>query len=118
MALDWAIRVTIEFTRQANKEKKLHLPITSFMDGLDSEYKIAKLQIGFFHFMVKPLFNTVGILFTSLKMLEDWGLRNCVEYQTVIDAHDLRLEHINDADCKDQSTNSVYSEEKTGPTPF
>lgn len=57
------------------------------MDGLDSQVSIATTQIAFFEWMVKPLFNTVGILFPSLKMLEDWGEMNCDEYQKVIDAH-------------------------------
>mmetsp|Transcript_32654 Transcript_32654/g.68681 ORF Transcript_32654/g.68681 Transcript_32654/m.68681 type:complete len:342 (-) Transcript_32654:45-1070(-) len=119
VASDWAIRVTTEFTRQANKEKQLQLPITTFMDGLDSEYKIAKLQIGFFNFMVKPLFNTVGILFANLKMLEVWGENNCVEYQAVIDAYDMSHNVCDDANGKEQPTNSVYSEKREGGTaPF
>lgn len=87
VASDWAIRVTTEFSKQAKKEKQLHLPVTTFMDGLDSQVEIAKVQIGFFNFMVKPLFHTLGILFSDLKMLEDWGEKNCLEYQMVIDAH-------------------------------
>lgn len=108
VASDWAIRVTAEFTRQAIKEKQLQLPVTPFMDGLDSEYKISKLQIGFFLWMVKPLFNTVGILFTKLKMLEEWGERNCAEYQAVIDAYDEGQKE-ND---KEQN-NDVIDEEPT-----
>jgi len=55
---------------------------------------------------VKPLFNTVGKLFMNLKMLEDWGERNCMEYQAAIDTHDT-LQQTNNIDCKGQSTNSV-----------
>mmetsp|Transcript_43901 Transcript_43901/g.92374 ORF Transcript_43901/g.92374 Transcript_43901/m.92374 type:complete len:463 (+) Transcript_43901:129-1517(+) len=85
VASDWAIRVTTEFSKQAKREKELQLPVTSFMDGLDSEVDIAKVQINFFRFMVKPLFNTIGILFPNLQMFEGWGEKNCDEYQKVID---------------------------------
>ncbi|EJK65585.1 hypothetical protein THAOC_13536, partial [Thalassiosira oceanica] len=66
VAADWAIRVTTEFSRQAKKERALGLDVAEFMEGLDSQYKIAKLQIGFFRFMVKPLFKTVAKLFPNL----------------------------------------------------
>ena len=46
VASDWAIRMAIEFTKQAEKEQQLKLPVTTYMDGLDSQYKIAKMQIG------------------------------------------------------------------------
>jgi hypothetical protein len=38
--------MAIEFTKQAEKEQQLKLPVTTYMDGLDSQYKIAKMQIG------------------------------------------------------------------------
>lgn len=104
VASDWAIRVTIEFTRQVNKEKELQLPVTTFMDGLDSQVKIAKMQIGFFSWMVKPLFNTIGKLFPDLKQLEEWGERNSNEYQLVIDKHE------------EEQKASVQSEDQKGGT--
>jgi hypothetical protein len=75
VASDWAIRVAIEFTKQAEKEQQLKLPVTPHMDGLDSQYEIAKMQIGFFQYMVRPLFHTIGTLFTELRILESWGER-------------------------------------------
>ena len=104
VASDWAIRVTTEFSRQANKERELQLPVTTFMDGLDSQVKIAKLQIGFFDWMVKPLYNTLGILFEPLKPLEGWGKRNCDGYQKVIDAHNVAI--------KQQEAEQKMQEEK------
>jgi len=90
VASDWAIRVITEFSRQAEKEKQLQLPVTTFMDGLDSQVKIAKVQIGFFRFMVKPLYHTIGILFSNLAVLEEWGEKNCVRYQMIIDEQDKK----------------------------
>jgi hypothetical protein len=69
VARDWAIRVTTEFSRQATKEKKLQLPVTPFMQGLDSEYNIAKVQISFFGFMVSYVYNH-RIYITPIAYLE------------------------------------------------
>ena len=86
VARDWAVRVTTEFSRQASKEKELHLEVTTYMDGLDSEYNVAKVQIGFFSFMVQPLFDIVGKLFPKLSHLNNWGEANCDGYRKVIAA--------------------------------
>ncbi|KAL7516533.1 hypothetical protein ACHAWX_001541 [Stephanocyclus meneghinianus] len=86
VARDWAVRVTTEFSRQVSKERELQLPVTVFMDGLDNEYNVAKTQISFFAFMVKPLFDSIGKLFPFLSHLNDWGERNCDEYRNVIEA--------------------------------
>ena len=85
VARDWAVRVTTEFTRQATKEKELQLPVTNYMDGLDSEYNIAKVQISFFGFMVQPLYDALGKLFPRLSHLNGWGERNCDEYREIIE---------------------------------
>jgi hypothetical protein len=69
VASDWAISVAIEFTKQAEKEQQLKLPVTIYMDGLDSQYKIAKMQIGLFQFMVRPLFHNRY----SIHQIEDDG---------------------------------------------
>ena len=126
VAADWGIRVTTEFSRQAKKEEELQLPVTEFMAGLDSQYKIAKLQIGFFNFMVKPLFHTIGILFPKLKMLEEWGEKNSVEYQAVIDAVDLeqkiekgQMESASLQDKKEEGLDdSVYKKVKKNESSF
>lgn len=86
VARDWAVRVTTEFSRQASKERELQLPVTSFMDGLDSEYNIAKVQISFFGFMVQPLYDAIGKLFPQLSHLNGWGEKNCDGYRDVIQA--------------------------------
>lgn len=90
VARDWAIRVTAEFSRQASKERELKLPVTSFMDGLDNEYHIAKIQISFFGFMVQPLYHAIGKLFPSLNHLNSWGQRNCEKYKEIIRAFESK----------------------------
>ena len=92
------------------------MPVTQFMDGLDSKYKIAKLQIGFFNFMVKPLFHTIGVLFPNLTMLEEWGENNSTEYQAVIDAHDNNENNAEEKSkiVKEQSVYKKVREESMG----
>jgi len=89
VAADWAVRVAAEFTKQSEKEQLLQLPVTPYMQGLDSQYKIAKMQVGFYQFMVMPLFHILGKLFYNLEIMEHWGERNCAEYQAFIDAYDI-----------------------------
>lgn len=88
VAADWAVRVAAEFTKQTEKEQQLQLPITPFMQGLDSQLKIAKMQIDFFQWIVNPFFHTLGKLFSDLEILAERGAKNCFEYQALIDAHD------------------------------
>lgn len=102
VASDWAIRVTAEFSRQAEKEKELQLPVTTFMDGLDSQLHICKLQIGFFEWMVKPLYHTIGILFPNLEKLEEWGERNSAGYQAMIDEHEMKQAVISQTESDDR----------------
>jgi hypothetical protein len=78
------------------KEKQLDLPVTSFMDGLDNEYTIAKVQISFFGFMVQPLYDAIGKLFPQLKHLNDWGEKNCDRYREIIQAYDSELKQQTD----------------------
>ena len=82
------------------------------MDGLDSKYKISKLQIGFFNFMVKPLFHTIGILFPKLKMLEEWGVKNNLQYQAVIDEHDIEQKVRESMDIKEGRVFKHYEGDK------
>ena len=89
VACDWAVRVTTEFSKQASKERKLGLPVSSYMDGLDSKYNIAKVQISFFAFMVQSLFDAMGKLFPKLSHLNDWGEANCDGYREVIAACEM-----------------------------
>ncbi|KAL7535758.1 hypothetical protein ACHAWF_005264 [Thalassiosira exigua] len=111
VAADWAIRVTTEFSKQAQKEKQLELPVTTFMDGLDSQVKIAEVQIGFFKWMVKPLYHTIGLLFPALKMMEGWGEKHCDEYQVVIDEHEKKLK---DSMSDEAQTNDNMLDQRQG----
>ena len=88
VAKDWCARVTAEFSYQAEMEKAQGLPVTPFMEGLDTEYKVAKLQIGFFQFMVQPLFKLLGVLLPDTAHLERNGVRNSEQYQKIVDSYE------------------------------
>ncbi|XP_065161528.1 uncharacterized protein [Atheta coriaria] len=50
----WSLKVCDEFFRQGEFERKLNLPVTSICDQQSTS--IAKIQAGFFKFVVSPLF--------------------------------------------------------------
>ncbi|KAG5893591.1 hypothetical protein JTB14_019262 [Gonioctena quinquepunctata] len=51
----WSLKVCDEFFRQGEYERKLNLPVTSICDQQSTS--IAKIQVGFFKFVVTPLFS-------------------------------------------------------------
>jgi len=53
--LDWTDRVLAEFYNQGDKELDCGLPISTFYDR--SKPSVAKMQIGFMQFIVKPIFS-------------------------------------------------------------
>eukprot|EP01017_Pseudomicrothorax_dubius_P050744 TRINITY_DN9653_c0_g1_i2.p1 TRINITY_DN9653_c0_g1~~TRINITY_DN9653_c0_g1_i2.p1 ORF type:complete len:144 (-),score=37.76 TRINITY_DN9653_c0_g1_i2:97-528(-) len=52
---EWSKRVSKEFSAQYEEEKKLGLPLSPFMAGLDSIHNIAKQEIGFIRGIIKPM---------------------------------------------------------------
>ncbi|KRT80823.1 hypothetical protein AMK59_5724 [Oryctes borbonicus] len=50
----WSLKVCDEFFRQGEFERKLNLPVTSICDQQSTS--VAKIQAGFFRFVVTPLF--------------------------------------------------------------
>lgn len=51
----WSLKVCDEFFRQGEFERKLNLPVTSICDQQSTS--VAKIQAGFFKFVVTPLFS-------------------------------------------------------------
>ncbi|XP_044270346.1 cAMP-specific 3',5'-cyclic phosphodiesterase 4A-like isoform X2 [Tribolium madens] len=51
----WSLKVCDEFFRQGEFERKLNLPVTSICDQQSTS--VAKIQVGFFRYVVKPLFS-------------------------------------------------------------
>jgi hypothetical protein len=54
--IKWTNRISEEFYRQGDEEKKRNLAISPFMDR--DKANVAQSQIGFFDFLVTPLFTT------------------------------------------------------------
>jgi len=52
----WTARITEEFYRQGDEERKRHLPISPFMDR--QKANLPQSQVGFLDFLVIPLFST------------------------------------------------------------
>lgn len=51
----WSLKVCDEFFRQGEFERQLNLPVTSICDQQSTS--VAKIQVGFFRFVVTPLFS-------------------------------------------------------------
>ena len=68
------------------QERRLGLPVTAFMDGLDDEYAIAKQQQGFYRFMALPLFEVLGTVLPQTAVLEKWALQNLAEFDAIVEA--------------------------------
>ena len=60
----WTNLLFIEFFDQGDKERKLGIPISQFMDRETTN--IAKSQIGFINFIIKPSFDVVHLLLPQI----------------------------------------------------
>jgi hypothetical protein len=59
-AQQWAKLVCAEFTHQVEAEKEGGMPVTAWMDNLDTPVAIAKLQVGFYSYVCKPLWTAAA----------------------------------------------------------
>ena len=66
-------------------ERELGLTVSPFMDGLDDEYRVAKLQVGFYDYMAMPFFRVVGLLLPKAAHLVESGDENKRRYQEIVD---------------------------------
>ena len=81
----WCFRVCEEFSSQVVKEKELGLPVTAFMEGLNNEVDIAKLQVGFVNYVILPLWNAMVILLPKLTPSLDSCVQNVKLWQKIIE---------------------------------
>mmetsp|Transcript_24362 Transcript_24362/g.29970 ORF Transcript_24362/g.29970 Transcript_24362/m.29970 type:complete len:204 (+) Transcript_24362:643-1254(+) len=84
VAKDWTQRVTSEFRIQANLERNAGLVVTSYMDGLESEVKVAKMQIDFCRFMVLPLIKVLVLILPKAAVLQEGLLQNIEGYKNIV----------------------------------
>eukprot|EP00002_Diphylleia_rotans_P039577 TRINITY_DN9204_c0_g1_i5.p2 TRINITY_DN9204_c0_g1~~TRINITY_DN9204_c0_g1_i5.p2 ORF type:complete len:140 (-),score=31.73 TRINITY_DN9204_c0_g1_i5:113-532(-) len=62
----WSRMLREEFSLQVSKEKELSIPVTSFM-VISNDAALAKNEIGFIDFVVRPWWETMISLFPDLK---------------------------------------------------
>lgn len=80
-AKDWCQRIATEFRDQVFLEKQRGVAVTGFMDGLDTELAVVKMQIGFCNFMALPFFQLVGKVLPRSRLLEENIVRNIKGYE-------------------------------------
>lgn len=67
LARKWALCVVAEFRQQAAREAELGMEVAPHMRKLDTPYDIANLQVGFFDFVVLPLYKAASCIFPAVK---------------------------------------------------
>lgn len=55
LSKEWSLRVNLEFQAQYKEEAELGLPQTPYLKDLDKMDVLAKSEIGFIKFIVRPL---------------------------------------------------------------
>ena len=86
LASRWGEAVCTEFREQAFAEKELDLPLTPFMQGLDSETAVARLQSGFCEFVLLPLWRGMADLFPRLATRVNELENNLKRYGAIVAA--------------------------------
>nr|CAH7759497.1 unnamed protein product [Callosobruchus chinensis] len=100
----WSLKVCDEFFRQGEYERKLNLPVTSICDQQSTS--VAKIQVGFFKFMVTPLFvewhRFLGSpLSTHMMKVLDENRRKWEEQEKAEQAEETQTE-LSDADAEER----------------
>lgn len=87
VASAWSYKVNEEFTSQVIEEEKLGLPVTPWFKDLDKQHIMAKQEISFISFVIKPLWEeynkfTGGLCEMQLKHITE----NIKEWEKIRDA--------------------------------
>jgi len=67
ISLKWLQALHMEFSAQVEDERRLAIPVTTFMDGLSDQVYGAKSQLGFLDFVLQPLFDPLFVLFPGMQ---------------------------------------------------
>ncbi|KAG8469414.1 hypothetical protein KFE25_005869 [Diacronema lutheri] len=96
LAVRWSERVTVEFYAQGDEEKRRGMAVTKFFDR--QHVQLAKSQLGFFDFIVTPLFEPLSKLIPCADLLTQlhanrayWAAR-LEEDETTTDRHSAHAE--------------------------
>jgi len=82
---DWSQRVIMEFRKQTVLERMAGVEVTSYMDGLDDEGKVAQLQADFCNFMLLPLIKMVSVVLPNAALMEKNLLNNIASYLKIVE---------------------------------
>ncbi|KAJ8955789.1 hypothetical protein NQ314_006838, partial [Rhamnusium bicolor] len=113
----WSIKVCDEFFRQGEFERKLNLPVTSICDQQTTS--VAKIQVGFFKFVVTPLFSEwhrflKSPLSTHMMNILDENRRRWEAHESAEQAEETQTELSDaEADVSDEEEPTKRSTETT-----
>lgn len=81
LAEQWGDRLVTEFRQQAEKEAERHLPVTPYMQDLNSELSVMQLQQGFLSTIVVPLWAALAACLPNVLHLKEKAEANLQHYQ-------------------------------------
>ena len=90
----WADLIFIEFFQQGDLEKSHEFPVSQFYDRTTTN--VAKSQIGFIDFIIKPSFMAVGKVFPNLVFLEAELENNKSHWTSMFDEYETKKENGNE----------------------
>ncbi|KAH1003670.1 hypothetical protein HUJ04_003551 [Dendroctonus ponderosae] len=123
----WSIKVCDEFFRQGEFERELGLPVTSICDQQTTS--VAKIQVGFFRFVVMPLFSEWHRFMRSalsthmMEMLDSnrrrWEEQECAEQaeETQTELSDAEPEVSDEEEATKRSSDSTSIHDFIPPPP-
>lgn len=89
----WCDLLFVEFFAQGDLEKMHNFPVSQFFDRTTTN--IAKSQLGFIDFIVKPAFITVARIFPSLGHIEEACETNKLNWSALFDEYEEELKNGN-----------------------
>nr|7D7P_A Chain A, Phosphodiesterase [Salpingoeca rosetta] len=89
----WSARLQKEFNNQVELEAKMNLPSLPFMRGNDEE-SLAKGEIGFINFVVKPWHQQLSQAFPKLDFLLDTIDANLAEWKAIAESYRQMQENL------------------------
>lgn len=125
----WVSRVEAEFFAQGDREKAAGLPVSFLMDR--DKPGCSETQVGFFQFVVLPLFNAVARVAPSMQPMldgvmanyEEWqaleGIRNCIQASKSRETGDSKAEastNLPTQASSDVSETQLPAKKKSGRT--
>jgi len=94
VAYQWAVRVNEEFSIQVREEEALGIPVTPYFRDLNKPHVMAKQEIAFISFMIKPLWENLDKFFGGAMNVAVKNIDNNIrEWKILLDSALKQIEN-------------------------